>query len=164
MKTAEWVEKELDEARKRIGFRLEEAALDFTEQIGEQMEKQGVSKADLARSIDKSRAYVTKVLSGEYYKNLTLKTMVGFAMALGSRITIKVEPEVSGKVLEHENHGLRNQPLYAVPITGKTTTIGYPAPGVYAAPIAGVSIIKTEALAQNTSENEWNGYGKAANW
>jgi ribosome-binding protein aMBF1 (putative translation factor) len=102
MRTDKWAEEELKEARSRVGFRLEEVALDFTEQIYEQMEKLDISKADLARHLNKSRAYITKVLSGSYNTNLTLKTMISFAMALESDLKVQLSPEANNIFVEHE--------------------------------------------------------------
>ena len=54
------------------------------------MGEQGVSKAELARRVGKSRAYVTQSLAGD--RNMTLCTLAGFADALGADPVIKLEP------------------------------------------------------------------------
>lgn len=103
MQIKKWTEIELKEASQRISFNVEEAALDFTEAISEQMRVQNISKADIARKLNKSRAYVTRILSGAYSNNLTLKTMVSFCMALDNKISINIEPLFSNVWKEDDN-------------------------------------------------------------
>ena len=67
-------------------FNTEEVLLYFTEQICQLMEKKGIDRAELARRLGTSRAYITKLLNG--YPNLTLQTMVKIALALDEKIEI----------------------------------------------------------------------------
>lgn len=60
------------------------------------MDRQGVSKAELARRVGKSRAYVTQSLSGN--RNMTLGTLASFADALNANAVIELKPR-------DENHG-----------------------------------------------------------
>lgn len=57
------------------------------------MDSQGVTKADLARRVGKSRAYVTQSLSGG--RNMTLSTFAGFADALDADAVLDVRPRDS---------------------------------------------------------------------
>ena len=82
MKSNEALLKRIEEAKKDPAFRVEEAILHFTNQLCEQMEVQELSKAELARRLDKKPSYITRVLSGEV--NFTFKTVVAFCMALGA--------------------------------------------------------------------------------
>ena len=50
-----------------------------TEEILQLMDREGISKADLARELGKSKAYVTQALSGG--RNMTLRTLAAFAWA-----------------------------------------------------------------------------------
>jgi transcriptional regulator with XRE-family HTH domain len=59
----------------------EQLLFDATELISRTMEQQGVSKAELARRIGKSKAYVTQLLGG--HTNMTLRTLSDLAAALG---------------------------------------------------------------------------------
>lgn len=68
----------------------ESLILEATERITEVMDAEGISKAELARRLDKSRAYVTQVLDGS--RNMTLRTLSDLAFALGYRIRIEREP------------------------------------------------------------------------
>ena len=54
------------------------------------MEAQGITKAELARRVDKSRAYVTQSLSGD--RNMTLSTFASFADALNADPVIDARP------------------------------------------------------------------------
>ena len=63
-----------------LAYKTEAAVLEFTEELVARMESQGVSRADLARKIGCSPAYVTKILRGS--TNFTLETMVKIADAL----------------------------------------------------------------------------------
>ncbi len=65
----------------------------FTEEIFRLMEEQGVSRAELARRLGTSPAYVTKILRGN--ANFTLASMVKLAKALGSELQIELAPRES---------------------------------------------------------------------
>lgn len=54
-----------------------------TETIYDAMKRNEVTKAELARRIGKTNAYVTQILSGE--RNLTLRTIAAVAAALNMR-------------------------------------------------------------------------------
>jgi len=64
--------------------------LEFTDSLVAQMEAQGVSGAELARRMGTSRAWVSRVLSGE--SNLTAASMGKLAFALGMRVTTQMVP------------------------------------------------------------------------
>ena len=91
--TEEWTKGELEKYQDSIGYRLEEAILNFTEQICEQMEKQKITRAELAERLGVSRAFITKLLNGN--PNLTLKTMINMASALKSDLNIQIQPRRS---------------------------------------------------------------------
>ena len=61
---------------------------EFSEDIWRLMEEQNVSRAELARRLGTSRAYVTKLLGGN--ANFTLHTMTKVAMALGAAVHVHV--------------------------------------------------------------------------
>jgi transcriptional regulator with XRE-family HTH domain len=60
----------------------------FIEDVWRLMEEQKVSRAELARRLGTSRAYVTKLLGGN--ANFTLQTMAKVAMVLGAQVHIHV--------------------------------------------------------------------------
>lgn len=64
------------------------AALEFTEEVARRLEEEGVSRAELARRMGTSPAYVTKILRGDV--NFTLATMSKLARSLGSRLEVRL--------------------------------------------------------------------------
>lgn len=54
-------------------------------------EKKGLSQKELAARIGASQPYVAKLESGRV-QNLGLKTLVKYATALGSQVTVRFEP------------------------------------------------------------------------
>lgn len=56
------------------------------ELISQLMHEKGMSKADLARELKKSRAWVTQLLSGK--NNLTIRTLAEVIHALGGKVEI----------------------------------------------------------------------------
>jgi len=61
-----------------------------SEVIRELMDRQGVSKAELARRVGKSRAYVTQSLGGD--RNMTLGSLARFADALNADAVVDLKP------------------------------------------------------------------------
>lgn len=68
----------------------ERLILEATELIAQRMEEQGVSKAELARRIGRSRAYLTQLLTGS--RNMTLRTLADLASALEFRVGMHPKP------------------------------------------------------------------------
>jgi len=66
------------------------AVIQFTKTIAKQMERQGVSRAQLARRLKVSPALVTQVLKGD--SNLKLETIAKFANALNCEFGIIIRP------------------------------------------------------------------------
>lgn len=69
----------------------EELILDITEQICEFLEKEKISRADLARRLGKSKAFVTQLLGGG--RNLTLRTLADVISVLGGRCRVEIVKE-----------------------------------------------------------------------
>ena len=67
--------------------------LDFAEAVGRLMEEKQVSRAELARRLGTSPAYVTKIL--HWTANLTLASMSRIALAFGSRVALALVPKDS---------------------------------------------------------------------
>ncbi len=65
--------------------------VEISEQIYLAMERQGVSEAELARRLCKSRAYVTKALQGG--TNFTIPSLVKIARALNRKVDFRLLPE-----------------------------------------------------------------------
>ena len=80
-------------AEESIVYNVEGSILDFTEDLCRVMDEKDVSRAELARRIGTSPAYVTKILRGT--SNFTLSSMVRVAMALGCDLRIHLAPRGS---------------------------------------------------------------------
>jgi len=62
--------------------------VEFTEDLCRLMKEKNLSRADLAKKIGTSRAYITKLLGGN--ANFTLATMVKLAFALDGAVHIHI--------------------------------------------------------------------------
>lgn len=60
----------------------------ISNQIAEYMNKNHISKSDLAKRLGKSKAFVSQILLGD--KNLTMRTLTSVLYALGLRIESKL--------------------------------------------------------------------------
>jgi transcriptional regulator with XRE-family HTH domain len=87
-KNLERYRKLLAEARTSVDYWVDGPITDFIEDVWRLMEEQKVSRAELARRLGTSRAYVTKLLGGN--ANFTMHTMTKVAMALGAAIHVHV--------------------------------------------------------------------------
>src|SRR5436190_12093848 len=79
------------EAETSVDYWLAGPVTDFTEDLCRLMEEKGITRAELARRIGSSRAYITKLLGGN--ANYTLTTMVKLAMAVGGAIHIHISDQ-----------------------------------------------------------------------
>lgn len=74
----------------KLLFEQERTILDVTELICRLMKENGVSKADLARRLGKSKAYITTLLDGG--TNMTLRTISDVMCVLGSSLYVSDRP------------------------------------------------------------------------
>jgi len=72
----------------------------LTEDLLVVLEERGLSKADLARKIGKSRSFVTQVLSGN--RNMTLRTLSDICFELQVKPVVEVLPNGS-KIVQYED-------------------------------------------------------------
>jgi len=84
MRTETSLESAVHEYHDDPEYILEGLLYDLTEQIVQAMQRQRVSRADLAERLGVSRAYVTQLLRGK--PNTTLRTLVRVAAALGLKL------------------------------------------------------------------------------
>ena len=87
MKTQHEILMEDPEFRKLLS--VEALAAEASEAIARLMAEQGVSKADLARRLDKSRAWVTQLLSGR--ANMTVRTLAEVVHALDAEVKLHTQ-------------------------------------------------------------------------
>ena len=67
-------------------YEVDALKVELCEQIYLIMEREGVTKAELARRLETSRAYITKLLQGS--ANLTLESLVKVARALECKLSV----------------------------------------------------------------------------
>jgi len=86
-------EKMFEEIEKSGELYIEWAKSDIAEQIVKAMKQAGISKAELARRLGKSRALVTLMLQGS--TNFTIETLVKIAETLNCQLEIKLNPKAA---------------------------------------------------------------------
>jgi antitoxin component HigA of HigAB toxin-antitoxin module len=91
MKTQHEVLMEDPEFRRLLS--IEALVAEASEVIARLMAEQNVSKADLARRLNKSRAWVTQLLSGK--ANMTVRTLAEVVYALDSEVKLHAQPPSS---------------------------------------------------------------------
>lgn len=84
---AEWFDDLLGDLQEDENYWFDAAKDDVATQVCQVMERHGVRKADLARRLEKSPTYVTKVLKGT--NNFTLDSLVSMARALDCRLEVR---------------------------------------------------------------------------
>ena len=77
----------LDSFRGTLDYELANVEMDFTDSLEALIQRRGVSKSELARRIDTSPAYITKILRGS--TNFTLETMVKLVRALEGELHVR---------------------------------------------------------------------------
>jgi transcriptional regulator with XRE-family HTH domain len=88
MKTQHEVLMEDPEFRRLLS--IEALAAEASELIARLMAEQKVSKADLARRLNKSRAWVTQLLSGK--ANMTVRTLAEVMYTLDAEVKLHAQP------------------------------------------------------------------------
>lgn len=78
----------LEEAESNPDYWIESTITQFAMDLANRMEKLGISRAELARRLGTSPAYITKILGGN--ANFTLATMVKLATALGGTLRVHI--------------------------------------------------------------------------
>lgn len=68
--------------------------LEATEQLSEALAREGITKAELANRLGKTKGFVSHVLSGG--RNLTLRTIADFSTVLGCQPHIEIH-RISGR-------------------------------------------------------------------
>ncbi len=85
-----WVKRQTATPEARRLYEEERLILYATEAIAETIEKQGRTRAEVAKALGTSRPNVTQLLGGS--RNMTLRTLAALAHACGMRADIKLEP------------------------------------------------------------------------
>lgn len=74
-------------------YQIDRLKVEISERIYQAMNHQGVSNAELARRLGKSRAYVTKLLRGT--TNFTLESLVRIGRALSCEVELELLPRAA---------------------------------------------------------------------
>jgi transcriptional regulator with XRE-family HTH domain len=77
-------------AEKTNEYWVADAIYTFTEELHRLTEEMGVSRAELARRLGTSPAYVTKIFRGDV--NFTVETMTKLARAIGCALELRLVP------------------------------------------------------------------------
>jgi len=85
-KGEKWFEEQLKSLEGDFEFRLEGHILDFTRKICKVMESKNVTRAELARKMGVSKAYITEILTG--MPNLTFESLLKVADALETKLAV----------------------------------------------------------------------------
>lgn len=91
MNSENWFKEKLDKFKDDIDFLAEKVILDLTEQIVAHMKENNIKRAEFAKRLGVSKAFVTKLLNG--HSNLNIKTMVSVAKTLDCELNIGFGPK-----------------------------------------------------------------------
>lgn len=76
-----WAKKYYQKHKNDPEFITSGIVIEILDNLYKRMEEKRINKAELAKRLGKSKAYVTKLLQGDY-NNLTIKTLVELALAI----------------------------------------------------------------------------------
>lgn len=93
----EWIARQERSEEARREYEIERFIAWTLDGVAARMESLGLTKADVARKLGKSRSHVTQVLSGS--RNATLSTVAELAWACGLRAAVGFEPLRSGQFI-----------------------------------------------------------------
>jgi transcriptional regulator with XRE-family HTH domain len=96
------------EFRKQLS--VETLVAEASELIARLMAKENLSKADLARRLNRSRAWVTQLLSGR--TNITIRTLAEVSFALGAEVKLREQrpPGTSASAQTPEQSEIAREP------------------------------------------------------
>ncbi len=77
-----------ERVRSKLSYWVGLARMEFTGDLHRLMEQQGINRAELARRLETSQAYVTKALAGN--TNFTLKTMAKLARSMDAVLHVRL--------------------------------------------------------------------------
>jgi ribosome-binding protein aMBF1 (putative translation factor) len=98
---------ESSSAENRRLLKQEELILEVTEMLSTALEKSGVSQAELARRLGKSKGFVSQLFAGG--RNLTLRTISDLADALGVRVVVNQGRESEPEGISAQRRRSRNR-------------------------------------------------------
>ncbi|MBN2464614.1 helix-turn-helix transcriptional regulator [candidate division WOR-3 bacterium] len=87
---SEWYDSRRSEFEKDPEYWVEEMRFAFSDEVGRMMEERGVTRAELARRLQTSPAYVTRLFRAMF--NPTLLTLAKVAVALDAKVSLHLSP------------------------------------------------------------------------
>ncbi|MBI1390441.1 MAG: hypothetical protein GC154_18545 [bacterium] len=90
MSFSEWFTQKSEEYKDDPDCLLEEVLIHVTDAICVEMERQGISKSDLAKKMEKPPSWLSRILGSDH--NMTFRSAVLIFQALGCRMRIGLEP------------------------------------------------------------------------
>jgi transcriptional regulator with XRE-family HTH domain len=95
MKTSKNLSKWIEDSKKNDSYWFEAAKLDFAMSLEKQRKSAEMSYSDLAKKLETSAAYISKVFRGD--SNLTIESMVKLARTTGGELRIEIthQPELA---------------------------------------------------------------------
>lgn len=85
-----FLEKYIEQHEYSIDYQTELSIIDLNEKFIAKMEELKVSRAELAKRLGVSKAFITKVLNGN--PNMTIKTIISIALALDCQLYQDIYP------------------------------------------------------------------------
>lgn len=92
-----WADRQECTEEARREYERERLILWTLDSLAELVADSGMSKADVARKLNTSRAHITQVFSGS--RNATLNTVSDLAWSCGKRAVVRFEPLRSGQFI-----------------------------------------------------------------
>lgn len=89
MKKGSWFDQQVGKVEGTPSFETERLLISITEALVGRLIELDLKKSDLARAMNVDRSIVTRALSGD--QNMTVRTMVSMALALGCRVRVELE-------------------------------------------------------------------------
>lgn len=115
-----WLESYIEQNQYTVDYQTELSIIDFNEKIIAKMEELKISRAELAKRLGVSKAFVTKVLNGN--PNMTIKTLISLTLALDCQLYQDIYPRgfkvVRRPVYMHTREGFQAY----VPVTDEVSS------------------------------------------
>ena len=98
------LEQDYKELLEDVEYHIEGLKAEFAEEVSKYLEEEGITRAELARRMGTSPAWITKMLRTNW--NMTMETMAKLAFALGMKVEPKFVPirGIVSRLEYHEEH------------------------------------------------------------
>ena len=86
-----WLENYIEQNQYTVDYQTELSIVGLNEKIVSKMGELKINRAELAKRLGVSKAFVTKLLNGS--PNMTIKTMISIALALDCQLYVDIYPK-----------------------------------------------------------------------